>query len=176
MGELAVTVLVRDGGGGVADQSIGHSSRPCVRVAAGSGHAPSRVPRHPRMARAFTLLEAVLALGMLSAVLVVCLQLRTQTIAARRDAAASAQHDRDVQAIVALITAGRLGQAVVDPETKVRSWIGEYDGRGYEVSAEPARVPNPMYGKTNEELEPEVLVWKYQVTFAGRATRFVWFR
>lgn len=156
MGERTVSVCERDGGAVVADESIGHGTR-C-------------------RSRGFTLLEAVLALGMLSAVLVVCLQLRTQTIGARRDAAASAQHDRDVQAIVAMITAGRLGQAVVDPETKARSWVGEYDGRGYEVSAEPARVPNPLYGKANKELEPEVLVWNYEIAFAGRATQFVWFR
>lgn len=157
MGERAVSLWARTSRAAVvADQSIVHGTR--------------------RRARGFTLLEAVLALGMLSAVLVVCLQLRTQTIAARRDAAASAQHDRDVQAIVALITAGRLGQAEVDPETKVRSWVGEYDGRGYEVMAEPARVPNPMYGKANKELDPDVLVWNYEVAFGGRATRFVWFR
>lgn len=125
----------------------------------------------------FTLLEAVLALGLLSAVVVVCLQLRTQALGARRDLAARAQHDRDVQAITAMITGGTLGRAAsIDPDTKVRTWRGEHDGRSFTVAATPVKRPNPARPALGAAVAEEVRVWEYELAIDGRTTRFLWFR
>lgn len=124
----------------------------------------------------FTLLEATLALAMLASVMVVCLELRSQTIVARRGVTDRAQADRDVQMIVTMLTGGGLGAPEVNPETRERHWVIDLDGRTFDVKASKKKIANPIAGHGIKGVSDEIEVWEYTIDANGRVTRMLWHR
>ena len=130
----------------------------------------------PAMARrAFTLLEAILALAIITAVIVVCLGLRAQALGASRRIAMDQQSDRVVQEVYECLVAGLLEDPVVDPDTGVRTWTGERLGEPFTLTATFTDAPNPIFGvDEDKKVGDRVRVWKYRMECAGRTTEFYW--
>lgn len=125
--------------------------------------------------RAFTLLEAILALAIIASVIVVCLGLRAQSLSASRRIAADQQSDRVVQEIYESLVAGLLQDPVIDPDTGVRTWTGERMGEEFTLTATRTVVPNPVVGLIKDkEMGDQVRVWRYQLQCAGRTAEFYW--
>lgn len=128
---------------------------------------------------AFTLLEAVLALAILSAVAVVCVGVRTQSLSSARRMESRASAQRDVQAIFEMLTAGLLPPAAVDKESRARLWRGEYLGVEYELIAAPETLPNPVFDAERPEaktMSDRIVMYRYRLTYRGRESEFWWHR
>lgn len=131
----------------------------------------------PRRDRGFTLLEAVLALAMLSGVLSVCLTLRAQSMSHAQRLERRHSADLGAQAIFDLAAAGLLGPPTVDEETGARTWRGEHLGRPYVVHAQRRVRANPLAATAAlGTVASSVRVWIYRVDYAERPTEFLWYR
>lgn len=127
--------------------------------------------------RAFTLLEAVLALAIIASVIVVCLGMRAQALAASQRIAADQQSDRVVQEVYESLVAGLLKDPEIDPDTGMRTWTGERLGEEFTLTATLTTAPNPIVGLIEDkEMGDRVRVWRYQLQCAGRTTEFYWRR
>lgn len=129
--------------------------------------------------RGFTLLEAVLAVSLLAAVMIVCVGIRAQALAgARRFDERHAVH-RDTTAVFEMLSAGLLGRPEVDPETFTRTWKGTYLGEAFTLTARRVIVPNPVFEPNRVHPEPmsdRIVMWRYDLQFRGRASTFWWHR
>lgn len=127
--------------------------------------------------RAFTMLEAILALTIISAVVVVCLGLRSQSLRATHRMSAAQNIEQGAQDIYEELIAGLLPDPEVDERTGVRVWRGERVGRPYVLTASVAEVANPLAGSAEVvNPSPKLLMWKYVLEYAGRRTEFYWVR
>ncbi|MBL8746466.1 MAG: prepilin-type N-terminal cleavage/methylation domain-containing protein [Phycisphaerae bacterium] len=137
------------------------------------------IHRPSRSKAGFTLLEAVLALAILSAVAVVCVGVRTQSLAsARRMEVRNAEH-RDTQAIFEMLTAGLLPPPESEKDSLTRRWTGEYQGAPYILEATQVTRPNPVYTSERKDAAPlsdRIIVWRYTLTYRGRSSEFWWHR
>lgn len=136
--------------------------------------------QRPIRRAAFTLLEAVLALAILSSVLVVCLTVRAQSIAQRARLSERLDGAQDCEAVFESIIGGVLPATRSDPETGARVWEGERSGRPYSVVATREVRPSPIVGTEQDERAAFVTVWRYTVTVGANesATKrdFLWHR
>lgn len=131
--------------------------------------------------RGFTLLEAILALTILSSVVIVCVGMRAGAMARadrleRRDAA-----QRDAQAIFEMATSNLLPPPIVSEDRLTRTWRGEHLGAPYTLQASLTSVANPVAPvapTTQLRLSDQIFVWRYTLTFEGRPDRaeFLWHR
>ncbi len=120
--------------------------------------------------RGFTLLEAVLALAILSAVMVVCLGLRAQALASAARITAGQRAQRGTQEVYESLVAGLLPDPEVDEETGARTWRGERLGRPFVLIARPAEVRNPVAGLfPDRELGDRVRLWRYELVFGDES-------
>ncbi len=133
-----------------------------------------------RRLRAFTLLEAVLALAILSAAVMATLGVRARAMIATERMEAVQRDERDAQAVFDLLVAGMLGApGTVDRQTGRALWSGTLSGsseRGYEVVREPELVPNPLITGVEAGEGGQVAVWRYTVTVGSTEARFLWHR
>lgn len=129
-----------------------------------------------RIALGFTLLEAVIALTLLSSACVTCLTLRSQSIANRERIARQQQLDRDADAVFQMFVGGLLPAPERDPKTGAMSWKGEHLGREYTLTRQLVSMSNPLSGKLAYETLPSVTVWRYEITINKRTTHFYWHR
>jgi len=136
--------------------------------------------RRPIRRAAFTLLEAVLALAILSSVLVVCLTVRAQSIAQRARLVERLADTAECEAIFESIVGGVLSPTRVDPTAGLRVWEGERAGRPYTVEAKREVRASPLASNPDEAKARFVTVWQYKVTVgppASAITReFLWHR
>lgn len=123
--------------------------------------------------RGFTLLEAVLALAILSMVLVVCLSVRAQGIAQRARLAEGLHEADQAQQVFDMLQAGLLPPPQIDPESRSRRWQGVHMGRVYSVTAVRELVPNPLSGQGAQPRPATVGVWRYEVTVGGQVRVFL---
>ncbi len=128
--------------------------------------------------RAFTLLEAVIALVVLSAVVVSVLSLRSQTL---RDAQRLSERrfvERETESIFRMLLAGMLDRPTRESVSGTVTWRGTHLGEAYTIVREYTRLPNPMLGESAREpgrvVSPEISVWAYSVTLGGRTSTFYW--
>lgn len=136
------------------------------RLALGSGSRPG-----------FTLLEAVLALAILSSVMVVCLGMRAQGIAGAQRLSQRQETDREVEAIFQMLTAGLLPPAVVDRESHARTWSGGHLGHSYTLVATRVERANPVAReKAGAALAERIALFRYELTYRGRTAEFFWHR
>lgn len=127
--------------------------------------------------RAFTLLEAVLAVAILAAVLVVCLGMRAQHMSSMRRVAEFHRAQRDAEAVFEMATANLLPAPKVEEESLVRTWTGDYLGEAYVLTARPIAQPNPVVlTDRTVKLAPVLYLWKYELAYRGRTTEFLWNR
>lgn len=130
--------------------------------------------------RAFTLLEAVLALAILSGAVMATLGIRARAMIATEQMEALQRDERDAQAVFDLLVAGMLGAPdSVDRETGRAAWSGTLSGssgRRYSVVREAELVPNPLRSGAEPGEAGQVAVWRYTVEVGGTEVRFLWHR
>lgn len=129
--------------------------------------------------RAFTLLEAVLAMAILAGVAVVCVGLRAQSLASGSKLEARLSDERETQAIFEMATSGLLPPAELSGDGVVRRWAGEHMGTPYTLKATRESVRNPMEGAHGADaagLSGRIVMWRYVLTIRGRETEFWWHR
>ncbi len=101
----------------------------------------------PRSRRAFTLLEAVLALGILAMVAAAVLQLRGQSLATAANLAERRSLARETDALVDMLHAGALGQPEPAPALGPAGavWRGQHHGKPFEIRRVVVETPNPAF-------------------------------
>lgn len=130
--------------------------------------------RGPR--RAFTLLEAVLALAMLTAVIIVCLQLRAQVGMVGRQVERISGKDNASEALFQSLVNGLLGPPTESRENGVLVWEGEQNGARYHITRTLTRVPNPVVGQVAFDVPATLAAYKYEITFGTIKSEFIWHR
>ncbi len=123
---------------------------------------------------AFTLLEAVIALAILSAVMIAVLQVRAQSIVARTQLAGRLAAERNADTLFQMVLAGAIEPPTTDPDSPVVTWAGDYLGAPYEIRRSPSIRANPSREAVPYEVAPVVLVYEYEITYEGRTTTFTW--
>lgn len=131
--------------------------------------------RCPR-ASGFTLLEAVVALGILSAAMIVILQIRAQVMGVGADVRRVADAQREQEMLFQMLINGALPNPRSDPETGVTYWEGRELGGDYRITRRLVEVSNPVYGQLNAEMQPTVYVVQYTIEFKGRTSEYFWNR
>ncbi|MCA9312048.1 MAG: prepilin-type N-terminal cleavage/methylation domain-containing protein [Phycisphaerales bacterium] len=135
--------------------------------------------RHRRPIRSgFTLLEAVLALVILAAVLIVCLQIRVQGVKTRAALVRTQQQDQAVEAIFQQVIHNVLPGGEVDDGGAIH-WKGEHLGRPFTIDKQPTFVNNPVQrGVTSDgtPAAPTVRIFEYTITWDNTSTSFYWHR
>lgn len=129
--------------------------------------------------RGFTLLEAVLAIAILSSVTIVCVGMRAQSLASSRRIEARHALQRDTQTIFDMLTAGLLPPSESASDAGVRRWRGEHQGSTYEIEGTRATLPNPVAGGIQDKEHPlsdRVVMWRYTLKYRGVETEFWWHR
>jgi prepilin-type N-terminal cleavage/methylation domain-containing protein len=167
--------------GGVEDSTPGYERSP-LRGEISAGGATiarpvSRAKASGRAARGFTLLEAVLALAILSAVAVVCVGIRTQSLSSARRMEERHAEQRDTQAIFEMLTAGLLPPPEAEKDSFVRRWKGEYLGFPYELEAARETMPNPVFRGDRADsagLSDRIVMWRYTLSYRGKESEFLW--
>ncbi len=132
-----------------------------------------------KRAPGFTLLEAVLALVILSAATMVALGIRAQSMLATANLVQTQQLERDAQAIFDMAIAGMLGRSEPGTEPGVSVWRGELgveDVREYTVRRSPEVLANPARDMYGEAVGREVALWRYEIELGGREVVFLWHR
>lgn len=122
----------------------------------------------------FTLLEALLAIVILSGVLLVCLGIRSQSMRVSVDVHARLGLEREIDDLFTMVTTGTLPDPVIDRRARALTWEGEHLGEPFIIKATPVSAPNPVYGLVSAAVEREVTVWSYTIMYRGRTTEFLW--
>jgi type II secretory pathway pseudopilin PulG len=137
-------------------------------------------PGSPRRgAAAFTLLEAVLALAILSSLVVVAMSIRAQSLAQTQRLEARAAAQRETQAIIDMAHAGLLPDPEVDPRTLARTWRWTHLGEPFTLTATRHEAPNPAGALTapgGRPLSDRIVLWRYELDYRGLTTEFYWHR
>jgi len=131
--------------------------------------------------RAFTLIEAIIAITMIALVAGACLQLRAESLARVRSLAGTGAEDLAADQILRLAAADRLGpgrRLEPDDPQSPRVWTGEHAGRRYTLRKEAVVVPNPLRSAVDEDsVYPEsVVVWRYTLTMGDTVRELEWTR
>jgi prepilin-type N-terminal cleavage/methylation domain-containing protein len=126
--------------------------------------------------RAFTLLEAVIALAILASAIMACLQVRAQMVAGAQRQREVQRADRAEEALFQMLVNNALPPARRDAERGTFVWEGEYLGRPYRIERFPMAVRNPALGKVSYPVSAQVTVFRYAMTYADRESEIVWHR
>ncbi len=126
-----------------------------------------------RTRRAFTLLEAVLALAILSSALIVALQIRSSALAQTLDLETRLRVNHDLRAIAMLRESGALGFPEVDEQSAARTWRGEHNGEPFTIKATPMLVPSPIPRTPESELAESVPMLRFEITYMDQRSEFL---
>ena len=126
--------------------------------------------------RAFTLLEAVVALVILAGVVLAAAQVRAQVLASARDLAHVHRAEHAVADLFRMAVDGAIHEPEIDPDTGERRWAGEYLGGEYEIVRTIERVANPVANQTAYAARERVSLFRYTVRYAGEDAEYVWYR
>lgn len=135
-----------------------------------------RVPSRRRV-RAFTLLEAVIALIIISSVIVSVLSLRSQAIAQGQRLTERRFVERETESLFRMLLAGMLDDPTRSETTNNVTWTGTHAGREYTITRQRETMPNPMSREVASEgrpVSPAISVWKYTIELGGRTSEFYW--
>ncbi len=124
----------------------------------------------------FTLLEAIVALVILAAACIACLQIRTQAIASHDRLARQQQIDRATDAVFQMLVNGLLPKPEKARDSGRPVWKGEHLGKPFAITRERVSVANPVAGQVGYAVAPEVSVWRYALAYEGRTSHFYWNR
>lgn len=128
----------------------------------------------------FTLLEAVLALVILSGATMAMLSIRAQAMVASEHMQVQQRTERDAQAVFDLFIAGTLGspdwQSEESGEAHWRGSLGIEGARRYTVRRSPEVVENPVRAQMGEAVAREVVLWRYEIEIDNQTVVFLWHR
>lgn len=120
-----------------------------------------------------TLLEAIVALVILSAAFVAALEARVQLVRATRGVVEEGRVARLREGLFREVLAGTVPAGEVEDGVYVIR--GEHLGEAYVVRVSPERVANPMVGAVAYGVRPEVGLLRYEVEIAGSSSSFLWY-
>lgn len=126
-----------------------------------------------RSARGFTLLEAILALGILTAAMIVALDMRAQMLRSGERVRAVQREDRDHEALFEMLVSGMLEDPRID-DREGYVWEGQFLEKDYRITRKIDSVPNPMAGEVKYEVASRVGVFRYRIEYDGRETTVIW--
>lgn len=124
-------------------------------------------------ARGFTLLEAILALGILTAATIVALDMRAQMLRSGERVRAVQREDRDHEALFEMLVSGMLEDPRLD-EREGYVWEGQFLEKDYRITRRIDSVPNPMSTEVAYEVASRVGVFRYRIEYGDRETTVVW--
>lgn len=124
--------------------------------------------------RAFTLLEAVLALAILGLAVGACLQLRAELGASARTVARHTAADNRADSLFQEIINGVLPGAEIDRQTGAAFWAGTHAGTPFRVERSAVRVPNPVAGQTEHPVAQTLTMYRYTITLGKEKSEFLW--
>ncbi len=131
-------------------------------------------PIQARAARGFTLLEALLALGILAAATIAALEIRAQMLISGQRLAAAQREDRDHEALFEMLVSGMLEDPVRDAQDGL-VWTGEFLDAPYRITRKIIGVDNPVRGAVPYEVAPRLGCFEYSIERANRTTTAVWY-
>lgn len=123
----------------------------------------------------FTLLEAILALGILAAATIIALGIRSQMIQAGLRQREAQREDRSHEALFEMLVSGMLEDPKVVEDVGY-VWEGEFLDRPYRITRKLTRVPNPMVGEVSYTVSSHVGVYEYRIVCGGRESTLVWYQ
>jgi prepilin-type N-terminal cleavage/methylation domain-containing protein len=129
---------------------------------------------HARIHRGFTLLEAILALMILSGAFIACLQARTQLLATSQRVEQTLHASRDIDALLRMLTTGMLPNPEVDLETGIVLWRGVYLQQEYVITREAISVANPIAGQVAYAIPERVRLFRYDVRLGEHTQTLEW--
>lgn len=126
--------------------------------------------------RAFTLLEAILALGILSAAVIVCVGVRGQVILGAQRLREVQRQDRADDGLFQMLINQTIDEPRVDDRLGTLVWRGTYLGKPYEIERRGVSFPNPMAGQVRYDVSDRVRLVRYAITYDGRESEVLWHR
>ncbi len=127
-----------------------------------------------RAPRAFTLLEALAALVILTAAAVACLRIGADAAHARLRIDEALRTDREADALFDMVLTGTMGEPRFDEDGGRYVWEGELDGEPFRITRRRETMPNPLVGQVAHAVERVVTVYRYRVEIGERASEFVY--
>ncbi len=128
---------------------------------------------------AFTLLECLLALAIISGVLIAMLEMRSNSLRDRVELGEIQRADREAEALFQMFVTGSVASPEVDKERRSVTWEGEFLGHPYRAVRVVRQVPNPALramGEQAEALRATVPIFGYTLAYKGRVYEFDWIR
>lgn len=122
---------------------------------------------------AFTLLEAVLALAIISAALIAVLQVRTQLIKGAQQVREWQSIERDDEAIFRMLIAGLLPPPEIEQGIVV--WQGILHDRPFTIERTVQTIPNPYANTLDHEVRSTLKYVEYTLKIDDRTTVFPWY-
>jgi len=126
--------------------------------------------------RGFTLLEAILALAILSAAVIVCVGIRGQMLLGTERLREIQRQDRAEEGLFQMLINQTIDEPIVDAERGTVVWRGTYLEKPYEVERRGASFPNPMIGQVGYDVAERVRLIRYVIQYDGRESEVLWHR
>ncbi len=120
-----------------------------------------------------TLLEAVLALAILTTVLVVCLDLRARMLRHTVSLQRSQLIDREAQNLFVMVSSRSIDEPRVDKEDRAYIWEGDHLGSYYTITARPVNLPSPIAENADKAAPQTVPMWRYELEYMGETVEFL---
>ena len=121
-----------------------------------------------------TLIEAIVALVILSAAFAAALEARVRLLSSTRSVVESQRVTRLQESLFREVVAGTVvGGEIVEGVLVLE---GEHLGEAYRATVRPERVANPAVGGVGYAVPDEVGILRYDVTIAGETSTFYWYR
>lgn len=126
------------------------------------------------MRRGVTLIEALVALVILSAAFVAALEARVRLLSSTRAAVEQQRVARMQSSLFREVVAGTVGGGeIVDGRLVME---GEHLGEAYRIEVRPEMVENPVLGAVGYRVREQVGMLRYDVTVSGETATFYWHR
>jgi hypothetical protein len=123
----------------------------------------------------FTLLEAIIALSLMTVVLIASLELRVQAMKVGGQVSSAARESRHIEALFTMVINRALPQPVRDEAAGTLTWSGTYLEARYVITRRSEEVDNPLRVLAAER-SPQVTIWRYTIEYGGEQATFVWHR
>ena len=138
-----------------------------------SAHRQSVVHAH-----GFTLLEAVIALALMSMILIASLELRVQAMRTGASIGDACRDARPMNDLYTMLINRALPEPVRDEQTQQPVWSGDYLGKPYRITRVRETVENPVASTVQHEpgQQTTVRVWRYTMRYDNQEMAFIWRR
>ena len=120
-----------------------------------------------------TLLEAVIALAILTSVLIVCLDLRARMLRHTETIQRHQLVEREAQNLYVMASTGSLHDPIIDKQAQAYIWQGEHLGSRYTITAKPLAIPSPIKSDPESPEAKTVQMWRYELAYMGETIDFI---